>query len=453
MALRTPPSWLQNGSHPAENDRLTTKAIFTTTGLINSSDLQITQNGGGNMSVNVSSGYAAIVGTTQANMGTYIAYNDASTNLTISTASGSNPRIDLIVVTINDAYYTGTLNNVSFQVIAGTPAASPTVPATPANSLALGQIAVGTSVTSILTANITNYGTLTTSPFAASVTLTNAVTLTNKSLSDSTTFIVDATDATKRLNIDVTGTTGITGTLTSAFTTAKTLTLPDVTDTLVAKTTTDTLTNKTLTAPVIATIVNTGTLTLPTVTDTIVARTTSDTLTNKTLTAPVISSIVNTGTLTLPTATDTLVARTTTDTLTNKTLAGSVFQYPLEAWYINATAFAGYTAYLQTNNGVHYLTTASSANGTLNITYASGTTLNTVMTTGQAITFSLLITNTTAFYVSAVQVDGGAITPKWTGGTAPTAGNASAVDIYSFTILKTGSAAFTVLAAGPVKYA
>ena len=83
---------------------------------------------------------------------------------------------------------------------------------------------------------------------------------------------------------------------------------------------TQTLTNKTLTTPIISTISNTGALTLPTSTDTLVGRATTDTLTNKTLTTPIISSISNTGTLTLPTSTDTLVGRATTDTLTNKTI-------------------------------------------------------------------------------------------------------------------------------------
>lgn len=73
-------------------------------------------------------------------------------------------------------------------------------------------------------------------------------TLTNKKLSDSTTTIVDVTDATKAIKFDVAGTTGITGTIASAFTTAKTVTLPDATDTLVGKATTDTLTNKNLTS-------------------------------------------------------------------------------------------------------------------------------------------------------------------------------------------------------------
>jgi hypothetical protein len=65
------------------------------------------------------------------------------------------------------------------------------------------------------------------------------------------------------------------------------------------------------------------TLTLPTITDTLVGKATADTLTNKTLTAPIISTISNTGTLTLPTSTDTLVGRATTDTLTNKSFSDS----------------------------------------------------------------------------------------------------------------------------------
>lgn len=162
MTLRTPPSWLQNGSHPAENDRLTTQALWATTGIISSSSLAVTANSPAGMSVLVASGWAAIVGTTQANMGTYVIFNDATVTQTITAADPSNPRIDRVVATVQDAYYSGSANNVIFQVIAGTPAGSPVAPATPANSISLATIQVPAGATSIVSGNITDTRTLVT---------------------------------------------------------------------------------------------------------------------------------------------------------------------------------------------------------------------------------------------------------------------------------------------------
>ena len=156
MALRTPPSWLQNGSHTAENDRLTTTgSLWGASGVIRSADLAVTAPGG-TMTVSVASGWAAIVGTYQTNMGTYMAYNDAAATATITTADPSNPRIDLVCITVNDAAYTGSLNSVAINVVKGTAAGSPTVPSTPTNSIALAQVAVAAGATSITSGNITD---------------------------------------------------------------------------------------------------------------------------------------------------------------------------------------------------------------------------------------------------------------------------------------------------------
>lgn len=156
MALRTPPSWLQNGSHPAENDRLTTQALWSRSGVVNAADLAVTQSASPGMSVQVAAGWAAVVGNYTTNMGTYVAYNDSAVTLSIGAANPSNPRIDLVVLTIADAYYTGASNTVTLSVVAGTAAASPTVPAVPSMSIPLAQIAVAAGATQILNANITD---------------------------------------------------------------------------------------------------------------------------------------------------------------------------------------------------------------------------------------------------------------------------------------------------------
>ena len=121
---------------------------------------------------------------------------------------------------------------------------------------------------------------------------------------------------------------------------------------------------------------------------------------------------------------------------------------PMETSTISATAATGTVNFDAITQSVLYYTTSASANWTLNVRGSSGTSLNTLMATGTSITIAFLVTQgSTAYYQSALTIDGNSVTPKWQGGAAPTAGNASSVDAYTLTILKTGSAAFTVFAA------
>ena len=133
---------------------------------------------------------------------------------------------------------------------------------------------------------------------------------------------------------------------------------------------------------------------------------------------------------------------------TTPTLSRSLLVSPKEDVTIAATAAGSATHNFDVvTQSVLYYTTNASANFTLNIRGDGSTTFDSLLSTGEAITVVFLITNgSTAYYHSALTIDGTSVTPKWQGGTAPSSGNTSSIDSYSYTVIKTGSAAFTVLA-------
>ena len=156
-----------------------------------------------------------------------------------------------------------------------------------------------------------------------------------------------------------------------------------------------------------------------------------------------------TGAVTLSINTAVTADLTTAQTLSRKTLTA-----PEETATVSATAATGTIAFNLLTQGVLYYTTNASANFTLNFRGDGSTTLNSLMAVGDSISAVFMNTNgATPYYASAFQIDGSAVTPKWSGGTAPAAGNASAIDAYSFTIIKTAATpTYTVLAGGAVKF-
>lgn len=131
--------------------------------------------------------------------------------------------------------------------------------------------------------------------------------------------------------------------------------------------------------------------------------------------------------------------------LTGGTITGTL-NAPYENWNISATAATGTVNIDILTSSAWYYTTAATGNWTLNFRGDGSTTLDSLLAVGETVTASFLATiGGSAYYPTAFQVDGSAVTPEWQNAAAPTAGNANQIDVYTFTIVKTASATFTVL--------
>ncbi len=129
----------------------------------------------------------------------------------------------------------------------------------------------------------------------------------------------------------------------------------------------------------------------------------------------------------------------------NATSTVSLYEV-VENLAVDTNALTGSITFDALTSAIRFYTSNAAANWTLNVRGDGSIALNAVLGVGDSITLVLLATQgSTAYYQTALSVDGSAQTVKWAGGTAPSAGNASSIDAYTFTIIKTASATFTVL--------
>lgn len=153
---------MQNGVYPARYDRQFIgslvgwrERVFTAPGTI--PGLVVGQHAGGDFTVDISIGAAAIAGDDQPNQGMYLFLSDAVENLAVPATPPGDPRIDLVVARINDPQAGGPVgDNGSFVVVEGVPSVTPVAPAVPASAVALAQIARTSGESAILTAAITD---------------------------------------------------------------------------------------------------------------------------------------------------------------------------------------------------------------------------------------------------------------------------------------------------------
>jgi hypothetical protein len=177
--LETTPYVVSALEHSAQLFRQNLMNTISGTGVVGPTDLEVTEHSPANLSVNVAPGYVIVPGTQgsttgqRANAGSqhstysslpadftsqgvYDCVAPSITNMTLSEANPTNPRIDLICASVQDAQYSGSFNQALLQVVTGTPAGSPSPPAPPENTVVLAQVAVAAKATKIEAANITS---------------------------------------------------------------------------------------------------------------------------------------------------------------------------------------------------------------------------------------------------------------------------------------------------------
>ena len=150
---------------------------------------------------------------------------------------------------------------------------------------------------------------------------------------------------------------------------------------------------------------------------------------------------------------DSIVELDDTATLSNKTLTAPAVNNPIlqgtkEKWYVVGSAATGTINFDILTSTAWLYTTNATANWTLNVRGSSGSTLNSVLADNESVTIAFAAAQgTTAYYNNVFQIGGSTITPRWQGGLAPTAGNVSSHDVYTYTIIKTTTDTYIVYAA------
>jgi len=226
----------------------------------------------------------------------------------------------------------------------------------------------------------------------------------------------------------------------------------DAVDTgLVSATGVATLTNKTLTSPTI----NTATLTAPIINEIDDNAGNEFIIFSKVTTAVNDITITNAATGTNPNFTASGTDNNVGINFTPKGTGAVTFngtgkiQQVLEKTTTTAVALTGTANYDLLTQAVLYYTTAATGNFTVNLRGSSATALNSILSIGDAATAAFLTTQgATAYYTTFVTIDGTStnVSTIWQGGSAPTAGNVSGIDVYSFTAVKTAASTYTVLA-------